>query len=150
MPSLKDIWEQTDRSGECWIWLGPVSVQGRPRMTFRRKRQHVSRVVWTLTKGPIPDGLQVCHTCDNPLCLRPKHFFLGTFEQNMDDKVRKGRQAKGERHGGAKLSETAILLAQRLKSEGWSQTEIARRLGVNQPAISRALRGQRWRHLCQV
>jgi len=64
---------------------------------------YVHRVAWELTSGPIPDGMQVLHACDNPPCFNPEHLFLGTRSDNMVDMVSKGRAvnpvaALGERH----------------------------------------------------
>ena len=77
------FWDLLDRSGDCWI---------RPGMKSRRSRE-----AWELANGPIPDGMFVCHTCDNPPCCNPAHLFLGTPSENVLDAVAKGRWRAGGR-----------------------------------------------------
>lgn len=79
----------------CWLWLGSL-VRGygdfwpeAQRKAPRRAKAH--RFSWILANGPIPDGLQVCHHCDTPACVRPDHLFLGTVSDNLKDCVAKGR-----------------------------------------------------------
>lgn len=93
------FWTRIDKSGgpnACWIcnWatVGGYGV-------YHSKKAH--RVAWELTNGPIPRGLQVLHDCpggDNPMCCNPLHLWLGTEQDNMTDKVEKGRQSCGEKH----------------------------------------------------
>lgn len=78
----------------CVNWTGQTS-NGRAHMTYRGATVPVARVVWELDNGPIPDGLHVCHTCDNPLCVNIEHLWLGTNADNMADKVAKGRARNG-------------------------------------------------------
>ena len=66
------------------------------------------RVSWELFRGAIPDGLHVLHRCDNPACVNPEHLFLGTATDNMADKYRKGRQARGEGVARPKLTEAKV------------------------------------------
>jgi len=91
------FWAKVDQSGECWTWTasqtGGYGLIGTPKGNDR-----AHRVSWVMANGPIPDGLHVLHTCDNPLCVRPDHLFLGTNEDNIMDRIKKGR--KGGRPRG--------------------------------------------------
>lgn len=108
------------------------------------------RVSWEMENGPIPDGLQVCHHCDNPPCVNPEHLFLGTQKNNLDDRNRKGRAvwSPGSRNGGAKLVEEDVLEIRRLGAARCeTQAAIADRFGVTPSQISHILRRVSWKHL---
>jgi hypothetical protein len=83
-------WRQSD----CQIWQGDRGGKHDGYGRFRRAGKWVRahRLAWEQANGPIPDGMLVCHHCDVPLCINPKHLFLGTHQDNTDDMVRKGRQ----------------------------------------------------------
>jgi hypothetical protein len=99
---------------------------------------------WILAHGPIPDGLFVLHHCDTRPCVNPSHLFLGTGLDNTLDKVRKGRQAKGER------SSTAILRTEDIptirRSHDACET-LATRFGVTFSTIARIKRRVNWKHV---
>jgi hypothetical protein len=80
-----------DNPDSCWPWPGEKSDGGYGRFTVRGRRYRASRLAWELAHGPIPKGLLVCHDCDNPPCCNPKHLFLGTHADNVQDRVEKGR-----------------------------------------------------------
>jgi len=78
----------------CWGWLGPKDPNGYGRFSLGSARPSVlaHRVAYEIHNGPIPDGLYVCHHCDNPECTRPGHLFVGTPADNMRDMSAKGRR----------------------------------------------------------
>jgi hypothetical protein len=94
--------------------------------------------------GTIPEGLQVCHTCDNGHCYNPDHLFVGTAQDNMTDKVQKGRQPRGEGHGRAVITEAQAIAA---FSDPRAVKEIAAEFGVGRHVIDALKRGTSWKHL---
>ncbi len=89
-----------DKTGTCWIWRRSTNKKGYGQITIEPGRTMLAhRLAWELARGPIPDGLSVCHHCDNPPCCRPDHLFLGTRADNNRDMEQKGRARKrGQPH----------------------------------------------------
>lgn len=79
----------------CWLWLGSRKERngGYGQLSFYGRFAYAHRVSWHLSNGPIPEGAQVLHKCDNPPCVRPDHLFLGTQADNVRDMFRKGRES---------------------------------------------------------
>jgi len=109
-------------------------------------QRHIAahRLSWILHKGPIPDALCVLHHCDTKSCTNPDHLFLGTHADNVADKVKKGRQAKGESAPKAKLTSSDIPKVFEMRSRGMTQWAIANVFGVHQGSIWRILTGKSW------
>ena len=88
-----------DKTGECWIWNGCLDKNGYGRVSPRDRKLGLSctffahRLSYEINVGPT-EGLFVCHKCDNPRCVKPEHLFLGTNEDNVSDRVRKGRNGR--------------------------------------------------------
>ncbi len=93
----------------CAEWTSSKDRDGYGQIQHQGKCVRVTRWLWEREHGPIPPGMQVCHTCDNPPCCTVAHFFLGTNLENTLDKIRKGRQTRGEQNGGAKLTDEQVL-----------------------------------------
>jgi hypothetical protein len=126
----------------CWLWTGDTYSDGRPRISMNGKRWIASRLAYTFLYGPIPDGLCVCHTCDNGEigCINPDHLWLGSHQENMDDREKKGRNGtfskphrrpRGTKHGGSKLNEKQLAGIRCDLKLGLSYTEIGAKYGIN-------------------
>lgn len=92
-PPHLTFWEKVEiRDGNrCWSWVGSTDQHGYGLVDFRTQRVRAHRLSYEMHYGPIPDGMVVCHACDNPNCTNPNHLFLGTQAENMQDASRKGR-----------------------------------------------------------
>jgi hypothetical protein len=93
-PGAIRFWRKVDKSGDCWLWRGGTSRKGDliyGAFGLGGPDCSAHRASWILSFGPVPPGLLVCHECDTPLCVRPTHLFLGTYQDNVDDMIRKGR-----------------------------------------------------------
>lgn len=153
-PLSERLWARVAKSDGCWEWQGYRTRQGYgvigvgSRLDPPRGTRLVHRVSWELVNGPIPDGLSVCHKCDNPPCVNPAHLFIGTNADNVADRERKGRNVvpRGEHQGNAKLTEAQV---RAIHADPRHQIEIAKAFGVSQATVSRikirAANG--WRHL---
>lgn len=149
------FWKKVDLRGpaECWPWTACVrrKDEGYGAFAINRKHHPASRVAWVLTNGEIPPGLNICHECDNPRCCNPAHLFLGTNQQNNDDKVAKKRHAFGSRVGTAKLTEDqARAIKDARPSHGRAprglRTALADQFGVSYATIGDVW-GRRWMHV---
>lgn len=135
---------------KCWEWEGLITRGGYGRLYLDDYKIVVysHRASYKINIGDIPDGLFVCHTCDNRKCVNPKHLFLGTCKDNLMDMSSKGRHSVcGEKSGNHKYSNDMILEIRRLSSIGLVQSEIAKKFNVNQAYISNVVRRKIWNHI---
>ena len=137
----------------CWLWTGAVDPKGYGRFlnTATRRSVLAHRTSWELLRGPIPDGMFVCHKCDTPGCCNPDHLFLGTPSDNNADMTRKGRRnqpmpvtQRGERHYAARLSEDDV---RAIRSSSGNQRVVAARFGIERSLVSMIRSGKRWKHV---
>jgi len=145
------FWSKVDKSqGEeaCWIWTSTVS-RGRAMFHFQGTSVNAARVAWQLTYGEIPPSLEVCHHCDDMMCLNPKHLFLGTHKNNMNDMLAKGRERhlKGEALPHSKLNEVAVKDIRQRANKGVSVKELARQYNVSTSTIRDVVRRKSWKHV---
>ncbi len=92
------IWRHVAKGDGCWEWQAQRDKDGYGRIERVGRVFRAHRAAYELAYGPIPDGLQVCHTCDNPPCIRPDHLFLGTSRDNWQDSIDKGRRTLPQRN----------------------------------------------------
>jgi HNH endonuclease len=149
------LWSQVDRTTTpdgCWPWIGYYRDKaGYGQIKVNGRTQPAHRLAWILTHGPIPlSFLVVMHTCDNPPCCNPAHLELKEPDKKIKDRDQKGRQARGERHASAKLTEA---LVQEIRSlyqrgvRGRGLDALAKQFNMSPNAIRRILIGETWKHV---
>lgn len=133
----------------CWIWTASTAGKGYGQIKKPGSREQIyaHRLSYLIHYGEIPDGLFVCHTCDNPKCVKPSHLFLGDSKQNMQDMQTKGRHLCGEKNAMNKLTEEMVLQIHLLAKEGLSQMKIAKSFHISQGTVFKILHGERWAHV---
>jgi len=146
---IKKFWSKVDRSSspdDCWLWTGALSPYG--NFYYDKKRIYAHRFSFTITYGDIPNGVLICHKCDNPACCNPRHLFLGSSQDNNQDCLAKGRhkcaRMPGSKNAAAKLSEQQVLEIRGLKMR---HKDIALLYGVSKATID-DIRGRvTWKHI---
>lgn len=161
---IEKFWAKIDKSpgygpnGDCWIWTGAISSGRYGRFSYRDENKKSTgasahRFAYCLDKNisvkDLSSDLLVCHTCDNPPCVNPAHLFLGTSQDNADDKMSKNRQIKGSKHGNSKINENTVRIIKMLSVSGiWTYEELGIICGgLNKSNIMRILRGDSWKHV---
>lgn len=144
------FWENVKKTKKCWLWKGGKTSGGYGAFNAANNIHGAHRYSYELHNGPIPEGLWVLHTCDNPSCVNPAHLFIGTQQENIEDMIEKGRGnfAKGEAHYQDKLTWREVRLIRKIyKKHSFSKTQqqLADRFGVNQQTISEIIRGDIWK-----
>jgi len=132
----------------CWIWNGTMS--GKHYGAFGKKYAH--RLSYEIYNGAIPDGLCVCHTCDTPLCVNPKHLWIGSRADNAHDRHKKGRTnvPKGNTHPRAILTEIQVLeIRNKAKPFICTQRELAKKYNVSKDTIKAVLDRKTWKHVTE-
>ena len=129
----------------CWEWDGFRDRHGYGQLRRKGQTWYAHRWYYTLLCGPIPPGLCVCHTCDNPACVRPDHLFLGTHAENMADGSAKNRIHPGDKDGQAKLNPKQVSVCRHALRLGLTQAFLGECFGVDQSTISDVATGQSWK-----
>jgi hypothetical protein len=150
---------KVDTSGECYEWLAARDKDGYGRTGIwlkngEYKNMRANRLAWILTHGELSDDLFVCHTCDNPSCVRPEHLFLGTIRDNAQDSLKKGRTVggqnfkgadkKGELNVNAKLTWNYVKEIRKASAMGLTQRALTRIYVVGAHAVSDAVNNHTW------
>ena len=136
----------------CWEWTGYIIPNGYGIMGNLRRHILAHRASWAIHHGSIPNGLLVCHKCDNRTCVNPAHLFVGTFRDNNRDCMVKGRKSylgmKGEKHPRSKLrAEQVLEIRSAALPDCHAATRLAVKYGVRYSTISNIRAGRGWKHL---
>jgi len=138
------FWKKVNKTETCWLWIG--SISRRYGQFYAKKTVKAHRFSWELHNGLIPNGLFVCHTCDNPLCVNPSHLWLGTQKDNMKDCVNKERNNpnRGESSGTHKLTEIQI---KEIRKSNLTNRELGKIFGVCNATIFNIKNHKKWAYI---
>lgn len=155
--TIERFWNYTDKNGPngCWEWTGCLNDAGYGVLgrggSKRIIRAH--RLAWLIMEGEIPEGMCLCHKCDNRKCVNTSHMFVGTRKDNNLDGRNKGRMSKppvrlGVDNNKAKLTPDKV---RRIRNEyaagGTSHRKLGRKYGLDHSQIGHIVSGQHWRHI---
>lgn len=138
-------WKKAEKElHDCILWNKAKDKAGYGVSWLNGKyiRAHVK--AFKLSKGDIPVGLLVRHTCDNRACCNPEHLVLGTYKDNSQDMVTRNRQAKGEQVGTSKLTEDIIKM---IRSMNGTSRQIAEFFGCSKTQVLSIKNNTSWKHL---
>lgn len=154
--SMEDrFWRRVKKTDGCWTWTGGKynGGYGFLRGIGGRNAPNVAahRFSYMIHKGDIPQGMVIMHSCDNPACVNPDHLSVGTYKDNTQDMISKGRRAnnpltygKGEVNPRALLNEAKVRYIRASKA---SHAALARELGVSDVCIFKVRNRQTWSHI---
>lgn len=166
---LERLLAKTKYSGSCWLWTGGLWSNGYGKLRIgsmvdgSRTEVLIHRLSYEMHKGPVPEGMKVCHECDVRNCWNPDHLFPGTAKDNNDDCHRKGRHAHGDTHPAridpsyfrrgldnpiSKLTDQAATeIRNEYRPVYGSITRLARKHGVSVGAVQAILKRRTWKHV---
>lgn len=170
------FWLKVQKTDDCWNWTASTQNKGygqfRCTVDGKKSPRLAHRIAWALANGRWPEPEEfICHTCDNPRCVRIDHLFLGDHDTNMADMSRKGRHwtrqrpelvKRGATHylrlrpsairrgveiGNHTLTEDLVLRARALRSLGYTYEDIAHAVGCSKSQAFRVCKGACWKHV---
>jgi hypothetical protein len=164
--ALARFWAKVDKNGPipkrypelgpCWLWIGSVDVNGYGQFSLNGRATgpvKAHRVAWVIKHRKKLISADICHHCDNPPCVSPKHLFKGNAKLNAQDSSRKGRTLNkkkgkpGSRNNSAILTEKDIPEIFRLHKKGLSHRQIGDRFKVDRSTVGLVLSRKHWKHV---
>ena len=150
-PSPKEkFFKKVNKTESCWLWTGSINGGGYGTFKYLDTIQNAHRAGWRIIKGEIPKGLLVLHKCDVRNCVNPDHLFLGTYLENIEDMMNKGRGnfVRGKNHGLSKLNEKEVIEIRRLdKHDIITRKLLSKMFKVNVSTIAGIVKRKAWIHI---
>lgn len=154
--TIERFWDKVEKTDSCWLWRAACR-KGYGAFKFSGRVYDAHRFSYILAHGDIPEGMAVCHHCDQPLCVRPDHFFLGTIRDNNLDMHQKGRHKGGvnwdpdrevREHSTegttAKLDHKTADVIRLMHGMGYSVKDLAAQFKVARRTVQDVVAGKTW------
>lgn len=140
------FWNKVQKASDdsCWIWLAGKDQDGYGMYSHNKKTIRAHRLLASVVYGEIKSGFVVMHSCDNPSCCNPRHLSIGSVQENVSDRDKKGRRdpPKGESHKSSKIT---ALQAQEIRSSTLTERELAKKYAIGKTQVGAIRRGLYWR-----
>lgn len=144
MDAAQRFWSKVNKTETCWLWTAGAPM-GYGAFALGQKKVKAHRFSWELAYGRPDPALDVCHRCDNPLCVRPDHLFLGTARDNIRDMFEKKRKNhRGTHNPACKLTERQARMIKFLAGKGYTHTCLAQGYGVSPVLVKKIRQGKVW------
>ncbi len=153
-PLAERFWKKVRKTDTCWLWIGAHGPSGHGVISSgggkHQKHLRATAVSWEIANGPVPDGFDICHHCDNPPCVNPAHLFLGTALDNMRDCIKKGRfkflkPRPGETNNNVKLTWPIVRDIRAAYAAGENLSDLSRHYLVARSTLREIVTGRCWR-----
>jgi hypothetical protein len=142
------FWSKVDKQEDCWIWIGGSGNYGYGQLHVGDRGISAHRFSWEIHNGKIPDGLEVCHSCDVPACVNPEHLWLGTHAENMRDMEDKGRTSipgfRGVMIASSKLTEEQV---RSIRKDTRKSSAIAKEFNITRENVWMIKKRKSWKWL---
>lgn len=150
MKQLKErLMERTVKTESCWIWTGSKFPRGYGCISFCNKNRSVHKLSYQIFIGPVSNGLEVCHKCNNKACLNPEHLYLASHKENLNHASRDGLIPFGENGSNSKLKQIDVDEIRKIYKKykkGCGCHFLARKFFVSPSTINRITSGRTWKH----
>jgi hypothetical protein len=144
---LREIFDSLiEKTEGCWLWRGTTDDRGYGLLGANGKNYRASHLALQFDGRPVPKGMMGCHHCDNPPCVRPGHLYVGTAQNNVDDRERRGRALTGELRPNAKLTSQYVRRMRELRQQGARYVNLSYAFRVSLSVTWEAANGKTWAH----
>ena len=141
------FFSKVEKGDSCWEWVASKYHDGYGAYYFNGKQGRAHRVSWEMKNGEIPENMYILHRCNNRTCVNPKHLYLGTHQDNMNDLARAGT-LKGIGHPSAKVTEREVRTIRHLwEKKIYTQIKIAEMFNISHKTVNGITTNTNWKHI---
>lgn len=140
LAELERFWAKVNKTDSCWLWTASTRM-GYGAFKLRGTVFDSHRLIWLMANGPLDDGYEVCHKCNNRLCVRLDHLYAGTRSDNMQDSLKAGTFRTG------RLSDEQVKQIRELNLKGIGTRKLSQYFPVSRTEVQKLVQGKTYKHV---